>query len=104
MLGIVDVLQVLGYGLVLGSVALMLARDFVIKHLTSKSLGSLAPGYAATTRGYYTYAGLVGDIGLVLLALHFGNVWFLLLTIAVFVIGSIVAILGEVVTYRALKR
>ena len=97
-------LLVLGIVLVLASAALLVAKDFVIKHVTSRSLGSLAPGYAATARGYYTYAGLVGDIGAILVALHFGSVWFVLLTIAVFIIGSIAVIFGEYVTFRALKR
>ena len=104
MLGSMDVLLTIGFALIGASTALMVKEDFVVKHVTSKSLGSLAPGYAATHRGYYTYARLVGDIGLVLIALHFGNPWFLLLAIAVFIIGSVAAILGEVLTYRALKR
>ena len=97
-------LLVLGVGLLLACVALLLARDFVTRHVTSRSLGSLAPGYAATPRGYYAYAGLVGNIGAILVALHFGSVWFLLLTIAVFIIGSAAVIIGEYVTFRALKR
>jgi uncharacterized membrane protein YjjP (DUF1212 family) len=100
----VDVLQVLGWALLAASIALMVEKDFVIKHVTSRSLGSLAPGYAATQRGYWIYAGLVGSIGVILLALHFGNPWFLLLAVAGFIYGSVAAILGEVRTYRALKR
>jgi len=95
---------VLGIALVFAAAGLWAARDFVTRHVTSKSLGDLAPGYAATKQGYNTYAGLVCDIGLILLALHFGNVWVLLLAIAVFLIGSAAVIIGEVVTYRALKR
>ena len=97
-------LLVLGIALVFASAGLWAARDFVTRHVTSKSLGDLAPGYAATKRGYNTYAALVCDIGLILLALHFGNVWVLLLAIAVFLIGSAAVIVGEVVTYRGLKR
>jgi len=97
-------LLVLGMALVFASAGLWAARDFVTRHVTSKSLGDLAPGYAATKQGYNTYAGLVCDIGLILLALHFGNVWVLLLAIAVFLIGSAAVIVGEVVTYRGLKR
>ena len=99
-----DLLLILGLVLVLASVGLWLARGFVIKHVTSKALGSLAPGFAATRRGYYIYVTLVGDIGVILLALRSGNLWFLLLSLAAFVIASIVAIVGEVVTYRALTR
>ena len=104
MLGIVDLLLVLGVALIFASAALAAARDFVTKHVTSRSLGSLAPGYAATKSGYNTYAGLVCDIGLILLGLHYGNPWFLLAAVAVFILGSIAVIIGEVVTYRALKR
>ena len=104
MLGTVDLLLVLGSLFVLASIALFAARDFVTRHVTSKSLGSLAPGYAATRRGYYQYASLVGDIGLILVALHFSQLWFLLLTFLGFILGSIAVIVGEVVTYRALKR
>jgi hypothetical protein len=82
----------------------MWGRDFVIEHVTSKSLGSLAPGYAATRRGYAAYAGLVTDIGLILIALHFGNPWFVLGVIALFIVGSVAVVLGEVLTYRTLKR
>ena len=98
--------MLLGMGVVLvfASAGLWLARDFVTEHVTSKSLGSLAPGYAATRRGYNTYAGLVTDIGLILIALHFGIVWFVLLSIAFFLLGSVAVIIGEVVTYRALRR
>src|SRR5919201_4211668 len=58
MLGSMDVLLTIGFALIGASTALMVKEDFVVKHVTSKSLGSLAPGYAATHRGYYTYAGL----------------------------------------------
>ena len=76
----------------------------MIRNVTSKSLGSLAPGYAASGRGYIAYAALVGDIGLVLIALSAAIPWLILLTIALFVGGSIGVIRGEVTTYRALKR
>lgn len=104
MLGTVDLLLILGIALVFASAALLAARDFVIRHVTSKSLGSLAPGYAASRSGYNTYAGLVCDIGLILIALHLGIPWVVLLTIAFFLLGSIAVIIGEVLTYRALKR
>ena len=99
-----DLLLILGIALVFASAGLGLARNFVIEHVTSKSLGSLAPGYAATRSGYNTYVGLVTDIGLILIALHLGIVWLVLLTIAFFLLGSVAVIIGEVVTYRAMKR
>ena len=99
-----DLLLILGVALVLASAALYAARDFVIRHVTSKSLATLAPGYAATRHGYNAYAGLVCDIGLILIALHFAALWFLLLTFLGFIVGSVLVIVGEVVTYRALKR
>jgi phosphatidylglycerophosphate synthase len=100
----VDVLLILSGVLVVAFFALVAARDFVIDHVTSRSLGSLAPGYAATRRGYYTYAALVGVIGLILLALYIGNPWLVLLWISLFLATSIAAIAGEVRTYRELKR
>ena len=97
-------LIVLGVALLVANVLLLVAREWVMRNVTRRSLGSLAPGYAATPRGYALYAGLVGDIGIVLIALALEVVWLLVAAIAVFVIGSVAAILGEVVTYRALKR
>jgi len=97
-------LLVLGLALVISSFALMLGRDFVIRRVTSRPLGSLPPGYAATPRGYLAYSFLVLDLGLILLAINFENPWLILGAIALFVIASITVILGEVVTYRKLKR
>jgi hypothetical protein len=76
----------------------------VIRRVTSRWLGSLPPGYAATPRGYLAYTFLVFDLGLILLAVNFGNVWLILGAIGLFLIASITVIAGEVVTYRALKR
>ena len=76
----------------------------MIRNVTSRSLGSLAPGYAATGRGYIAYVALVGDIGLVLLALSAEIPWLILLTTGLFVGGSIAVLRGEVATYCALKR
>ena len=86
------------------SLALMLGRDVVIRRVTSRPLGSLPPGYAASPRGYIGYVFLVFDLGLILLAINFENPWLILGAIGLFVIASITVILGEVVTYRALKR
>ncbi|HEY6876012.1 MAG TPA: hypothetical protein VI384_06610 [Candidatus Dormibacteraeota bacterium] len=99
-----DLLLILGLILVFAAAALWVSRDYVTRHVTSKSLGSLAPGFAATRSGYFIYTGLVTDIGLILIALHFSNAWLLLAAIVLFVVESIAAIAGEVVVYRGLKR
>jgi hypothetical protein len=98
------VLIAAGLVLIAAGVVLLWARDWVMRNVTRRSLGSLAPGYAATPRGYAVYAALVGDIGLVLIALGVEIAWLIVASIAVFIIGSAAAIAGEVVTYRALKR
>jgi hypothetical protein len=97
-------LLVLGIALVISSLALILGRDFVIRRVTSRPLGSLPPGYAATPRGYIGYTFLVFDLGLILLAIDSENPWLILGAIGLFVIASITVILGEVVTVRNLKR
>ena len=86
------------------------SADFVIKNLTSRSLGTLAPGYAASTTGFKVYAHLLTAIGMALIGLgildwggNFGEIA-VLVGILYFVIFSVVAIVGEVRTYRALKR
>jgi len=50
------------------------------------------------------YSFLVFDLGLILLAVNFENPWLILGAIGLFVLASITVILGEVVTYRNLKR
>ena len=94
----------MGFALVISSIALMLGKGSVIRNVTSKPLGSLPPGYAATPRGYVGYTFLVFDLGLILLAINFGNPWLILGAVALFAIASITVIVGEVATYRALKR
>ena len=84
--------------------ALVVARDAVTRRVTSRSLGTLAPGYAATSTGYLVYAGLICDFGILLIAINYSLVWLIVATIAAFIIGSIAGIVGEVVTYRALSR
>jgi hypothetical protein len=86
------------------------AGDYVIRHLTSRSLGQLAPGFAATKRGIRTYATLLLAIGIVCLGL--GGITrsvvvvaaLLVLGAMIFGVASIVAIAGEIETYRALKK
>lgn len=97
-------LIVIGILLVFGSVLLFVSRDAVTCRVTSQPLGSLPPGYAATKQGYRAYVGLVADVGLIALAVGLNNVWLIIGSIAVFVIGTVTVMLGEVRTYRALKR
>ena len=86
------------------------AGDYVIRHLTSRSLGQLAPGFAATKRGMRTYATLVLAIGVVCLGLGgiTSNVVvvaaLLVLGAMTFGVASVIAIAGEIETYRALKK
>jgi hypothetical protein len=86
------------------------AADFVIKNMTSRSLRSLAPGYAASSSGFKVYSHLLVAIGMALIGLglldwqgYFGEI-FVLVGIVYFMTFSVVAIVGEVRTYRALKR
>lgn len=86
------------------------AGDYVIRHLTSRSLGQLAPGFAATTRGLRTYATLLLAIGVVCIGLS-GVARSVVLAAALLVLGavtfgvaSMVAIAGEIETYRGLKK
>ena len=90
--------------MVVAAAVLVFARDVVTRRVTSRSLGTLAPGYAATRNGYLIYAGLIADFGILLIAIGYSLVWLIVATIAAFIIGSIAGIVGEVVVYRALKR
>ncbi|HEY8798272.1 MAG TPA: hypothetical protein VIO85_10460 [Candidatus Dormibacteraeota bacterium] len=86
------------------------AGDLVIRRVTSRSLGELAPGYAASSGGFKVYATLILAVGVAVIGLEIvdRSAWIglvlLLIGIAVFVVASVVAIVGEVRTYRALKR
>ena len=86
------------------------AGDFVIRRVTSRSLGELAPGYAASPGGFKVYATLVLAVGVGVSGLEITDraavvgLILLLLGIAAFVVASVIAIAGEVRTYRALKR
>jgi hypothetical protein len=86
------------------------AADAVIRRVTSRSLGELAPGFAASRGGFRIYAALVLAIGLAVTGLGivaqsvvFG-VALMAVGLVAFVGASVVAIVGEVRTYRALKR
>lgn len=86
------------------------AAEMVIRRVTSRSLGELAPGFAASRRGFRAYATLVLAIGTLCLGLAATD-RFLPLAAALLVLGaltfgvaSVIAIAGEVETYRRLKR
>ena len=110
MLGIVAAVLVIGVLLVLAGVVLLLnlfgAGDYVIRAVTSRYLGSLPPGYAASKRGFRIYALLVLALGVVcvgfgltgrLLPLGAGLI---VLGAVIFGVASVVAITGEVETAR----
>jgi hypothetical protein len=86
------------------------AGDAVIRRVTSRSLGELAPGFAASRGGFKVYAALILCIGFAVAGLGIANrsavlgVALLLFGLAGFVAASAIAIVGEVRTYRALKR
>jgi hypothetical protein len=84
--------------------------DAVIRGVTSRSLGELAPGFAASRTGFRVYALLISDIGVAVtglgIAASSAAVGAVLLGLGLigFLVGSVIAIAGEVSTYRALKR
>jgi hypothetical protein len=86
------------------------AGDAVIRRVTSRSLGELAPGFAASRRGFRTYAVLILAVGILCAGLAVTAIFvplgagLLVLGAVVFGIASVIAIVGEVETYRALKR
>ena len=86
------------------------AGDAVIRRVTSRSLGELAPGFAASRGGFRIYAILVLAIGVAVVGLSvlnqsaLGGVALLAAGLVVFAAASVVAIVGEVRTYRGLKR
>jgi hypothetical protein len=86
------------------------AADAVIRRVTSRSLGELAPGFAASRGGFRIYALLVLAIGVAVIGLGVlsqsavGGVALLGVGLVTFVAASVVAIVGEVRTYRGLKR
>jgi hypothetical protein len=111
-----DVVIVLVIGILLCVAGLVLllnlfgAGDLVMRRVTSQPLGELAPGFAASRRGFRVYAVLVLAIGILCLGLaatarsiSLGAV-LLILGAVTFGVASVIAIVGEVETYRALKR
>jgi hypothetical protein len=107
---------VLAIGVVLCLAGLVLllnlfgASDAVIRRVTSRSLGDLAPGFAASRRGFRTYAVLVLSVGVLCIGLAVTadflplGAGLLVFGAVAFGIASVIAIVGEVETYRALKR
>ena len=86
------------------------AADFVMRRVTSQPLGELAPGFAASRRGFRVYAVLVLAIGILCLGLA-ATSWSIPVGAALLVLGalafgvaSVIAIAGEVETFRGLKR
>ena len=110
----VGVVLVIGVLLSVAGLVLLLnlfgAADLVMRRVTSQPLGELAPGFAASRRGFRIYAVLVLAIGILCLGLA-ATAWFIPLGAGLLVLGaltfgiaSVIAIAGEVETYRALKR
>ena len=109
-------LVVLAIGILLSIAGLVLllnlfgAGDLVIRRVTSRPLGELAPGFAAGARGFKIYATLVVSVGILCLGLA-ATGWSLPLGAGLIVLGavifgaaSVVAIKGEVETYQRLRR
>jgi hypothetical protein len=84
--------------------------DFVIRNLTSRSLGTLAPGFAASPTGFKIYAFLITSIGVVLAGVGLTDLsalrglYVVGFGLTMFIVCSVIVIVGEVRTYRALKR
>ena len=114
MLGIVSATLVIGGVIVLIGVVLALnvlgAGAFVMRNVTSRYLGSLPPGYAASQAGFRVYSLLVIAIGLLFAGFGAAETS-VAIGVALFAVGavgfvvlSVLAIRGESATYRELKR
>jgi hypothetical protein len=110
----VGIVLAIGVLLCLAGLILLLnlfgAADLVMRRVTSQPLGELAPGFAANRRGFRVYAVLILAVGILCLGLA-ATAWsiplgagLLVLGALTFGIASVIAIAGEVETYRALKR
>ena len=107
---------VLAVGIVLAIAGLVLlfnvlgAGDYVIRTVTSRYLGSLPPGFAASKRGFGVYALLVVAIGVVFLGVGIAasaaaiGAGLIVLGAVAFVILSVVAIRGEADTVRKSRK
>ncbi len=106
----VKVVLALGIVLIVVGAASLLnvlgAGDYVMRRVTSQNLGSLAPGYAATKRGFRVYSILVIAVGVVCVGIGLVEQFVplaagLIVTGAIaFGVATMVAIAGEVETYR----
>lgn len=108
--------MVLALGVLISAAGIILllniggSADLVMRRVTSQPLGELAPGFAATRRGFNTYAALVLAVGIFALGLGLAS-WNVQIGTSLIVLGgitfagaSVIAIAGEVETYRAMKR
>jgi hypothetical protein len=109
----VAVVLVIGVVLSAAGLALLLnflgAGDFVIRRVTSRYLGDLPPGFAATRRGFRIYATLVLAVGVLCLGLGLTErllpvaAAMLVIGAITFGVASVIAVAGEVDVYRAHK-
>jgi hypothetical protein len=80
------------------------AGAYVIRTVTSKYLGSLPPGFAASQRGFRIYATLLLAVGVVSLGVGLAGTLLpigaalIVIGAVIFGIASVVAITGEVET------
>lgn len=86
------------------------AARTLIRRVTSRSLGGLAPGYAADPIGMRVYAFLLVGLGLALTGVGvlpgslLAGAALLALGVADFLVASVLIVVGEVRTYRALPK
>jgi len=83
------------------------AGDYMIKRVTSKYLGDLPPGFAATTRGLRIYSVLVIAVGVLCVGLGLIQrslplaAGLLVIGAITFGVASMLAIAGEIETVRS---
>jgi hypothetical protein len=107
-------LYAIGAALLLIGLVLILdigrAGTAVIHRVTSRSLGELAPGFAASRFGFRIYSGLVGSLGIIVVGIAVAQespipgAIVIAAGLVAFVLLSVIAIRGEITTYRGLKR
>lgn len=107
---------VLAIGILLALAGIVLFLDlfgaggFVMRHVTSRYLGSLPPGFANSKRGFRVYSVLVIAIGVIFLGVAAAawivqlGIVLLVLGVVAFVVLSVIAIRGEGEVYRDHKR
>ena len=110
MLGIVNAVLVTGILISVAGVVLLVnlggAADYVMRHLTSRYLGTLPPGFAASRQGFQVYALLVLGIGFLFMGLGVAvsavtaGIVLIGVGLAAFAVTSVLAIRGEVETAR----